>query len=212
MRPPATLFFGASQQQSLVRFRVQRDYRCQLKEIIFQQSQSGLGRQSMRRGKASEHSVRLNQCCQPRQSSWPAQQADSLFHLQRPHDVHAMSIRLRSYSSYPEGKPAPCLSGITRPFFAQGFSVRSTVSIERRGVSFSGNGHKQAPFPFKLHRQRRRRNGDGTFFPTNIERHSWLDPGFAANVFSKYESSGIIDGCFHGRKSTIFRTPLPSHK
>ena len=52
-----------SQQQSLVRFRVQRDYRCQLKEIIFQQSQSGLGRQSMRRGKASEHSVCLNQCC-----------------------------------------------------------------------------------------------------------------------------------------------------
>src|SRR6266699_4407471 len=47
----------SNQQQSFVQFRVQRDYRRQLKEIIFQQSQSGLGRPSMRRGKASEHSV-----------------------------------------------------------------------------------------------------------------------------------------------------------
>ena len=52
----------SNQQQSFIQFRVQSDYRCQLKEIIFQQSQSGLGRQSMRRGKASEHSVGLNQC------------------------------------------------------------------------------------------------------------------------------------------------------
>src|SRR6266404_882115 len=83
----------------------------------------------------------------PQQSSWPAQRADSRFHLQWPHDVHAMSIRLRSYSSHPEGKRALCLGGITRTFFAQGFSGSLDCTHRKARRILSGNSHKQALLP-----------------------------------------------------------------
>src|SRR6266576_5420944 len=138
----------------------------------------------------------------PQQSSWPAQRADSRFHFQWPHDVHAMSIRLRSYSSHPEGKRALCLGGITRTFFAHGFRVRSTVPIERRGGFLVGTATSKRSF--RASPVKETANGDGTFFPTNLERHSWLYPGFAANVFWNYQSPGMINGGFHGIENTIF--------
>src|SRR5687768_10651094 len=71
--------------------------------------------------------------------------------LQRPHDAHAMSIPPQSCSLYPEEKRAPCLSGLTRPFFAQCFSG-SLDRVRRKARStFSGNSHKQATLSFELH-------------------------------------------------------------
>jgi hypothetical protein len=73
------------------------------------------------------------------------------YRSQQPHDAHAMSIPPQSCSLYPEGKRAPCLSGVTRPFFAQCFSG-SLDRVRRKARStFSGNSHKQATLPFELH-------------------------------------------------------------
>jgi len=112
---------------------------------------------------------------EPRRSSWLGRRAASRSHLQQPHDAHAMSIRLQSCSWY-------CLAGSTRALFAQ----RSAGPLDRirrkRGSLFTGNSHKQSSLPFELDRQRSRSNGDGAFLPTNFERHSWLYPGFAANI------------------------------
>ena len=85
------------------------------------------------------------------QSFWPARRAASQFHLQRPHDVHAMSIRPQSCSLYPEEKRAACLSGVTRAFFAQCFSGPLDCIRRKARSTFSGNSHKQAPLPFELH-------------------------------------------------------------
>ena len=203
MRPPATPIFWSTEQQSFIRFRVQRDYCRQLKEIIFQQSQSRLRRQSMRRGKASQHSVRLTTTA-PQQSSWPARRDASPYRLQQPHDAHAMSIPPQSCSLYPEEKRAPCLRGLTRPFFAQRLSG-SLDRVRRKARStFCGNSHKQATLAFELHGSRGRSNGDGTFFPTNLQRHPRLYPGFATNVFWNNQSSGMVNGCFKVKKGPLF--------
>src|ERR1700751_1803398 len=131
-------------------------------------------------------------------SSWLDRRAASRSHLPQPHDAHAMSKRLQSCNSYPEEKRSACLSGSTRPFFAQRFT-RPLDRIRRKSRStFARNGHQQSPLPFELDLQGRRSNGDGTLFPTNLKRHSWLYPGFATNVFWNYQSSGVIYGCFHG--------------
>lgn len=65
----------------------------------------------------------LKAALEPQQSSWLAPRAASRFHLQRPHDVHAMSTRLQSFSLYLEEKRAASLIGSARAFFAQRFTV-----------------------------------------------------------------------------------------
>ena len=142
----------------------------------------------------------------PRQSSWPARRGGSRFHLQRPHDARAMSIPRQSCSSYPEGKRAPCLSGIARTFFAQTLSG-SLHRVHGKTRRVSGrNSHKQASLPLELYLQGRRSDGNGTFFPTNLERHPRFYPGLAANIFRDHQSSGMIDGCFHGIEFTMPNT------
>src|SRR5688572_16990027 len=91
----------------------------------------------------------------PQQSSWPGRRDVSPYRLQQPHDAHAMSIPPQSCSLYPEEKRAPCLSRLTRPFFAQCFSG-SLDGVRRKARStFSGNSHKQATLPFELHGDRK---------------------------------------------------------
>jgi hypothetical protein len=86
----------------------------------------------------------------PQQSSWPAWRAASRFHLQRPHDVHAMSTRLQSCSLYLEEKRAASLIGSARAFFAQRFTGPLDRIRRKTRSIFSGNSHKQAPLPFEL--------------------------------------------------------------
>ena len=140
---------------------------------------------------------------EPRRSFWRAGQTAFRFHLPQPRDAHAMSIRLQSCRWYPEEKRRACLGGSTRALFAQ----RSAGSLHRirrkRGSLFSRNSHKQSSFPFQLDRQRRGSNGNGAFFPTNLEWHSRPYPGFAANVLWNDQPSGVIDGCFHAIQFTI---------
>src|SRR5438046_4376084 len=121
-----------------------------------------------------------------------------------------MSISLQSYSSYPEGKRAPSLNAITRTFFAQTLSG-SLHRVRRKTRSvFSGNRHKQSPLPFEFHFQWSRSNGDGAFFPTNLERHPRLDAGLTANVFRNHQSSRMLNGGFHGTESTMANTVCPA--
>src|SRR4029453_13928912 len=87
---------------------------------------------------------------EPKKASWPVWRAASRFHLQRPHDVHAMSTRLQSCSLYLDEKRAASLIGSARAFFAQRFTG-PLARIRRKTRSiFSGNSHKQAPLPFEL--------------------------------------------------------------
>jgi len=117
------------------------------------------------------------------QSFWLARRGASRFHLQRPHGVHAMSMRPRSCSSYPEEKRPACLTGSALAFSAQRFS-RPLDCIRRKRRSIPrGKSHQQSSLPFELHRQRGRSNGDRAFFPTDLEQHSWLYARLAANIF-----------------------------
>ena len=117
-----------------------------------------------------------------------------------------MSIPLRSYSSYREGKRAPSLSGITRTFFAQTLSGSLHRVCGKARSVFGGNRYEQSALPLQLHFQWSRSNGNGAFFPTNLERHPRLDAGLTANVFRNHQSSGMINGGFHGAKYTIANT------
>src|SRR5215467_3419394 len=139
-------------------------------------------------------------------SFWTVRRVGYRSHWQWPHGVHAMRIPLQSYNSYPEGKRAACLNGITRTFFAQALSGSfNRIGRKTRGI-FSGNRHKQSPLPFELHFQWSRSNGDSTFFPTNLEQHPRLDAGLTTNVFRNHQPSGMINGGFHGTKCTRTNT------
>ena len=160
----------------------------------------------MGRGKASQHGVCLNQCWRCDDHFGPPGEppldficSGLMMFVPRAYGRnHAASIRKKNNRH--------ALARSTRAFFAQGFSGpldcirRKTRSISR------GNRHEQSPLPFELHRQRGRSNGDGAFFPTDLERHSWLYPRLAANIFGNYQPSGVINGCFHGIKNTIYST------
>src|SRR5439155_18988889 len=122
------------------------------------------------------------------------------------HGVHARSIPLQSYSSYPEGKRAPCLNGIARTFFAQTLSGSLHGVRQKARSIFSGNRYKESPLPFEFHFQWNRSNGDGAFFPTNLERHSRLDAGLTTNVFRNHQSPGMINGGLHGTESNMGNT------
>jgi len=141
---------------------------------------------------------------EPQRSSWLARRGVSLFHWQRPRDVHATSIRPRSCSLYPEEKRPACLAGSARAFFAQCFSCPLDCFRRKPRSIFSGNRHKQAPLLFELHRQRGWGNSDSTFFPTHLERNSRLYPRFASNILWNHQSAGVINGCFHGILITIY--------
>src|SRR5581483_2830880 len=140
----------------------------------------------------------------PLRTSWPERRVGYRFRWRRPHGVHATRIPLQSCSSYPGEKRAPHLNGIAGTFFAQTLSgalhgvrrkVRSVVGRDR---------HEQSSLPLELHFQWSRCNGDGAFFPTNLERHSRLDAGLAANVFRDHQPTGMINGGFHGISFTIW--------
>src|SRR5512143_1093469 len=86
----------------------------------------------------------------PQQSFWPARRGASRFHLQRPHDAHAMSIRPQSCSLYPEEKRPACLIGSTGAFFAQCFpGPLDRIRRKTRNI-LSGNRHKQSSLSFEL--------------------------------------------------------------
>jgi hypothetical protein len=86
----------------------------------------------------------------PQRSSWPDRRVASRFHLQRPHGVHATSIPPQSCSLYLGETRVASLSGSARAFFAQRFTGPLDRIRRKTRSIFSGNSHKQAPFPFEL--------------------------------------------------------------
>ena len=98
----------------------------------------------------------------------------------------------------------PCLSGTVRAFFAQRFMGPCGSIRGRPRCVFGGNSHEQAPLPLDHDRQRCRSNGDGAFFPANLERHSRLYPRFALNVFRNHQSPGMVHGGLHDNDNTAF--------
>jgi hypothetical protein len=77
-------------------------------------------------------------------------------------------------------------------------------------VSLAGTATSKWPLALKLYLQGRRSDGNGAFFPTNLERHRRFYPGLAANIFRDHQSSGMIDGRFHGIEFTLPKNRLPS--
>jgi hypothetical protein len=97
------------------------------------------------------------------------------------------------------------LTGNTRTFFAQCLSGPLNRIYRKRRSFFRGNRHEQSSLPFELHGERCWSNGNGAFFPTNLERHSRLYPRFSANVFRNHQSARLINGCFHAIEITIYK-------
>jgi hypothetical protein len=150
VRPPATPIFGARSNKVSYDFAFNAITVASFKKLFSSSVRAVCG--AIDAAGESESAQRTPQSTtEPQQSPWPARRDASPYRLQQPHDAHAMSIPPQSCSLYPEEKRAPCLSGLTRPFFAQCFSG-SLDRVRRKARStFSGNSYKQATLPFELH-------------------------------------------------------------